>query len=100
MRIVDPQGTTLAELGFEMRSTTAPDRKGSWATGTDPSGVLQTEGYYDLTPNAAQTVNFALAPLSGQIAANVQLAVQFARHLEAPNTLQFAGPVGRFRDMI
>lgn len=100
MRIVDPRGTALAELGFEMRSTTASDRKGSWATGTDPSGVLQTDGYYDASPNAIQHVNFALAPLGGQVAANVQPSVLFARHLEAPNTLQLGGPVGKFRDMI
>ena len=64
------------------------------------SGVMENEGFYDRTPNAVQHVNFTLAPLGGQVAATVQPAVRFARHLEAPNRIQLAGPVGMFNDMI
>jgi len=100
MRVVDPEGTTLAELEFAMRSTAASDGTGAWATGTDPSGALQNEGFYDTTPDAVQRVNFTVAPLGGQMAAAIQPAVRFARHLEAPNRIQLAGPVGMFNDMI
>lgn len=100
MRVVDPEGITLAELGFAMRSTAASDGSGAWATGTDPSGLLENEGFYDTAPDAVQRVNFTLAPLGGQVAATVQPAVRFARHLEAPNRIQLAGPIGMFNDMI
>jgi hypothetical protein len=100
MRVVDPEGTTLAELGFAMRSTAASDGTGAWATGTDPSGVMDNEGFYDTDPDAEQRVNFTLAPLGGQVAAAVQPAVRFARHLEAPNKIQLAGPVGMFHNII
>ena len=99
MRVVDPEGTTLAELGFTMRSTAASDGTGAWATGTDPSGVMENEGFFDTAPDAVQRFNFTLAPLGGQVAATVQPAVRFARHLEAPNKIQLAGPVGMFNDM-
>jgi hypothetical protein len=100
MRVVDPEGTTLAELEFAMRSTAASDGTGAWASGTDPSGVMENEGFYDTAPDAVQRVNFTLTPLVGQVAATVQPAVRFARHLEAPNKIQLAGPVGMFNDMI
>jgi hypothetical protein len=100
MRVVDPEGTALAELEFAMRSTVAEGGTGAWAIGTDPSGVLENEGFYDTTPGAVQRVNFTLAPLGGQVAAAVQPAVRFARHLEAPNRIQLAGPFGMFSDMI
>jgi len=100
MRIVDPAGTTLAELEFAMRSTSASDGTGAWATGTDPSGVMDNEGFYDMHPEADQRVNFTLAPLGGQVAAAVQPAVRFARHLEAPNKIQLSGPVGMFHNMV
>lgn len=100
MRVVDPEGTTLADLEFAMRSTAASDGTGAWATGTDPSGVMDNEDFYDIAPDAVQRVNFTLAPLGGQVAATVQPAVRFARYLEAPNKIQLAGPVGMFKDMI
>lgn len=100
MRVVDPEGTTLAELEFAMRSTATSDGTGAWATGTDPSGVMENEGFHDTAPDAVQRVNFTLTPLVGQVAATVQPAVRFARHLEAPNKIQLAGPVGMFNDMI
>lgn len=100
MRVVNPEGTTLAELEFAMRSTAPSDGTGAWATGTDPSGVMENEGFYDTAPDAVQRVNFTLAPLGGLVAATVQPAVRFARHLEAPNKIQLAGPVGMFTDMI
>lgn len=100
MRVADPEGNPLAELEFAMRSTAASDRAGAWVTGADPSGVLQNEGFLDSAPDAVQLVNFTLAPLGGQMAAAVQPAVRFARHLQAPNKIQLAGPVGMFDDMI
>jgi hypothetical protein len=100
MRVVGPDGTTLAELEFAMRSTAASDRTGAWTTGTDPSGVMDNEGFIEKSPEAMQRVNFTLAPLGGQVAAAVQPAVRFARHLEAPNKIQIAGSVGMFNDMI
>lgn len=100
MRIVDPEATTLAELEFTMHSTTAPDGTGAWATGTDPSGLIGNEGFYSAAPGVEQRVNFTLAPLGGEVAANAQPAVRFARHLEAPNKIQLAGPVGVFYDML
>jgi hypothetical protein len=100
MRVVDPEGAALADLEFAMRSTAASDGTGAWATGTDPSGVMENEGFFDSAPDAVQRVNFTLAPLGGQVAATVQPAVSFARHLEAPNKIQLAGPVGMFKDMI
>ena len=100
MRVVDPNGAALADLEFAMRSTSASDGTGAWAIGTDPSGVMENEGFYDTAPDAVQRVNFTLAPLGGQVAATVQPAVRFARHLEAPNKIQLAGPVGMFNDMI
>jgi hypothetical protein len=100
MRVVDPDGTKLADLKFAMRSTAAVKGTGAWTTGTDPSGVMTNEGFYEKSPDAVQRVNFTLAPLAGQVAATVQPAVCFARHLEAPNKIQVAGPVGMFNDMI
>ena len=100
MRIVDPEEDSLGELEFEMRSTTGPGGIGLWATGKDRSGAMENEGFYDSTPGTSHRVIFTLAPLGGQIAAAVQPAVRFARHLEAPNKIQLAGPVGMFRDMI
>lgn len=100
MRVVDPDQTTLGELEFAMRSTAASDGTGGWVTGTDPSGVMCNEGFYDTAPDAEQRVNFTLAPLGGHVAATVQPAVRFARHLEAPNMVQIAGPFGMFQNMI
>jgi hypothetical protein len=101
MQVVDPEGNVLAGVPFEMRSTVAADGKGSWTSGHDPSNVLIQEGFYDVSfPEATQRINFTLAPLAGVVAAEVQPAVQFARHLEAPNRIQVSGPVGRFRDLM
>ncbi len=100
MRVVDPEGAALADLEFAMRSTAASDGTGAWAIGTDPSGLMENEGFYDTAPDAVQRVNFTLAPIGGQVAATVQPVVRFARHLEAPNKIQLAGAVGMFEDMI
>lgn len=100
MRVVASDAVTLAELEFDMHSTAGADGQGAWASGKDPSGVLENEGYYDVAPGATQRVNFTLQALGGQLAAAVQPAVRFARHLEAPNKIQLSGPVGLFKDMI
>lgn len=100
MRIVDPDGSPLAEIAFDMHSTSSTQGTGTWATGTDPSGVLKTEGFYESTPGATQKVSFELAPLRGQVAAVVRPAVQFARYLAAPNKVQVSGPIGMFSDLI
>lgn len=100
MRIVDPDDTVLAELAFDMTSTSSSDRKGAWASGTESSGFLTHEGYYDArTPNRMQRINFTFVPLPGLIAADVDPAVRFARHLQAPNLLQISGPVGPFHNL-
>ncbi|MGB8505798.1 hypothetical protein, partial [Mycobacterium sp.] len=100
MRVVSLGDEPLAELAFEMRSTIAKGGKGSWVTGSDPSGVLTHEGYFDITsPEATQRLTFSLAPLAGTLAAEVEPAVRFARHLEAPNKLQLAAAVGPFHDL-
>lgn len=100
MRIVDPDGVVLAELEFNMNSTAGAEGKGAWTAGIDPSGVLENEAFYDVAPEASQKVNFTLQALASRVAAEVQPAVQFARHLEAPNRIQLARRVGMFRDMI
>lgn len=100
MRVVDPEGTVLAEVPFEMTSTTAADGTGAWATGHDPSGALSHEGYYDVSPGASQTINFSLSPLAGMVAAAAHPAILFARHLEGPNSIQVAGPVGPFHELV
>jgi len=100
MRVVAPDAVTLAELEFDMHSTAGTDGQGAWAAGKDSSGVLENEGYYDVAPGATQRVNFTLQALAGQVAAAVQPAVRFARHLEAPNKIQLSGPVGLFKDLI
>jgi hypothetical protein len=101
MQVVDPEGNVLAGVPFEMRSTMATDGKGAWTSGHDPSNVLSQEGFYDVSfPEATQRINFSLAPLAGAVAAEVQPAVQFARHLKAPNRIQVSGPVGRFGDLM
>lgn len=100
MRIVDPDDAVLAELAFDMTSTSSSDRKGAWASGTESSGFLTHEGYYDArTPNRMQRINFTFVPLPGLIAANVEPAVRFARRLQAPNLLQISGSVGPFHDL-
>lgn len=49
MRVVTPDAVTLAELEFDMYSTAGTDGQGAWAAGKDPSGVLENEGYYDVS---------------------------------------------------
>jgi hypothetical protein len=100
MRVVAPDDIVLAELEFNMNSTAGADGKGAWTAGIDPSGVLESEGFYDIAPDATQRVNFTLQALAGQVAAEVQPAVRFARHLEAPNRIQLARRIGMFQDMI
>ena len=100
MRIVDPEGAVLAELAFDMTSTTASDRKGAWASGTESSGFLTHEAYYEArSPNQIQKINFTFEPMSGLVAAEVEPAVRFARHLQTPNVLQISGPVGPFHNL-
>ena len=100
MRIVDRDGSALAELTLDMTSTASSDRKGAWASGTEPSGFLTHEGYYDArTPDQMQRINFTFSPLAGLIAAEAEPAVLFARHLEAPNVLQISGAIGPFHNL-
>lgn len=100
MRVVGPDATMLAQLEFDMHSTAGADRHGAWVSGKDLSGVLENEGYFEMAHGATQQVNFTLKALKGLVAASVQTAVRFARHLEAPNKIQLSGPVGLFEDMI
>lgn len=101
LRVVGVGGNVLAELPFEMTSTVAKDGMGSWVRGSDPSRVLTHEGYFDISsPDATQRLHFSLAPLAGTVAVEVGPAVSFARHLEAPNTLQVAAAVGPFGDFV
>jgi hypothetical protein len=100
MRIVAPDDEILAEVEFKMSSTVGLEKKAAWASGKDPSGALENSGFYEAGHGAAQQVNFTLEPLAGLVAAEVQQAVTFARHLEAPNRIQLAGPVGMFKDLV
>lgn len=99
MRIVDPDGATLAELSFSVSSTLGAEGRGAWATSSDPSGTLETEGYLDPTPGASQSFEFKFHPLTGRQVTAAAPAVLFARHMHAPNKLQIAGPVGPFHDL-
>lgn len=99
MRIVAPDDEVLAELEFRMSSTVGLEKKAAWASGRDASGALENSGFYEAGQGAAQQVTFTLEPLTGLVAAEVQQAVTFARHLEAPNRIQLAGPVGMFKDL-
>lgn len=101
MQIVGPDDKVLAAIALNMHSTVSADGKGFWVSGHDPSGVLTHEGFYDgSSRDTIQRVNFSLAPLAGVVAAEVQPAVQFARHLQAPNRIQVSGPVGRFMNLL
>jgi hypothetical protein len=83
-----------------MSSTVGLEKKAAWASGKDPSGALENSGFYEAGQGAARQVNFTLEPLAGLVAAEVQQAVTFARHLEAPNRIQLAGPVGMYKDLV
>lgn len=100
MRVVNPEGASLAELEFMMQSTFAPNGAGAWVAGTDLSGALQSESFHEIGPGSTQSINFTLAALEGQVAAKVHPAVRFARHLESPNTIQLARSVGKFSDLV
>ncbi|WP_460599671.1 hypothetical protein [Flexivirga lutea] len=100
MRIVAPDDEVLAELEFRMTSTVGLEKKAALASGKDPSGALENSGFYEAGLGEAQQVNFTLEPLAGLVAAKVQQAVTFARHLEAPNRIQLAGPVGTYKDLV
>lgn len=98
MQVVDPEGGVLGAVSFHLQSTASEDRKGAWTSGYDPSGYLFHEGYYDLVaPNHVHKFGFSLAPILGAVAAEIRPAIEFARHLEAPNSLQIAGEYGPFR---
>lgn len=99
MRIVDPNGTPLAELSFSGTSTVGADSSGAWATSADPSGTIETEGLLDASSGVSQTIEFRFHPLTGRPVTAAAPAVQFVRYLQAPNTLQIAGPVGPFHDL-
>ncbi|TDD57690.1 hypothetical protein E1263_22625 [Kribbella antibiotica] len=97
LRIVDPDGTSLAELTFTMSSATGLDRTGSWGQGSDESGVLSAEFLLDGTALSG-TCNFTLAPVAGLDARKVLPALRFAAALTTPNTLQASTEYGPFRD--
>lgn len=99
MQIVDPDGTQLAELSFSATSTVGADSTGAWATSAEASGTIETEGFVDASSGVNQTIEFRFHPLTGRSVAAAAPAVQFARYLQAPNTLQIAGPVGPFHDL-
>jgi len=97
LRIVAPDGSVLAGLGFVMASTTGLDATGAWAHGTDDSGTLATEGLLDATAMGGK-LSFTLRPLAGLEASKALAAVTFASHLASPNRLQIAGEYGDFHD--
>ncbi|MCO1593831.1 hypothetical protein M8C17_01475 [Micromonospora sp. RHAY321] len=98
LRIVDRDGVALAELGFAMSSTSGLDRTGSWAHGTDDSGILDTESLIDATAMGG-TISWAIRSLVGHQASRALAAVNFASHLASPNVLQVAGEYGPFADL-
>lgn len=96
-RVVAPDGTVLAELGFTVSSTTGMDRTGSWAEGIDDTGILTSESTLDATSQTGG-IKFELAPLAGLHATKARPVVTFASHVVAPNRLQVAGEYGPFHD--
>jgi hypothetical protein len=98
LRILDPADQVLAQLTFDMESTVGQDRTGAWASGADLSGTLEHQAFVDLNTGASQNIQFTLRPLAGLVATDAAEAVRFARHLESPNRIQMAGPVGPFED--
>ncbi len=90
LRIVAPDGTVHAELGFAMSSTTGMDGTGVWTHGMDDSGTHATEVLIDAT-TAGGKINITFQPLAGCGAAKALAAVIFASHLASPNRLQVAG---------
>jgi hypothetical protein len=97
LRIVEPSGTALAELGFAMSSTTGLDGTGVWTHGEDDSGTLATEALVDGTALGGK-INFTVKPLAGRSASKSLPAANFASHLAAPNRLQVAAEYGPFLD--
>ncbi len=100
LRVVDPDGVMLAELAFIARAAVGADRTGMWATSADPSGTVETEGFFDAEVGATQSFNFTFKPLAGRAVTQAAPAVKFARHLHAPNRLQIAGSVGPFHELL
>jgi hypothetical protein len=98
VRIVDPEGTVLADLGFAMSSTTGLERTGAWVHGLDDSGTLAVEYLIDATAMGGR-VNFSIQPLPGCEASKTLAAVTFASHLASPNVLQVAAEYGPFLDL-
>jgi hypothetical protein len=99
MRIVNPDGAPLAELSFTATSTVGADSTGAWTTAIEASGTVETEGFFDISSGGKQAIEFKFHPLTGQPVTAAAPAVTFARHFQAPNTLQTAGPVGPFHDV-
>jgi hypothetical protein len=97
LRILDPAGAVVAEIGFAMSSTTGLDGTGTWAQGLDDSGTLAMESLIDVTAMSCR-LNFTIEPLGGREASKVLGAVTFASRLASPNVIQIAGEYGPFFD--
>jgi hypothetical protein len=82
-RIVDPDGSALAEIALSVRSTSGPQGTGVRTYGSDSSGLLSIEWLLD-PEDEIVTFNYAHKPLEGLEVSKVVAAVTFARHLQAP----------------
>ena len=96
-RIVDPDGSVLAEIALSVRSTSGPQGAGVRTYGSDSSGLLSIEWLLD-PEDEIVAFNYAHTPLEGLEASKVVEAVTFARYLQAPNMIQIAGEYGLFSD--
>ncbi|GAA2079255.1 hypothetical protein IDH50_01945 [Aeromicrobium tamlense] len=103
LRILNPNGDVLGELGFAMTATRGIGGTGNWSRGIDDSRTLETEGFFhvetvDGLPAGGGKMNFSLQPLAGLEAFKAVAAVTFGSHLVAPNRLEVAGEFGPFQD--
>lgn len=96
-RIIDLDGTVLAEIAMAVRATVGQQGGAVRTYGSDSSGLLTIEWLID--PEAGiVTMNYEHQPLHGLPAARVVEAVMFASHLHAPNMIQIAAEYGPFAD--
>lgn len=97
-RVVGPDKIVLGELQFSMTATTGLDGTGAWIQGRDSSRAVSIEGLVDATDRSGK-FEFSFEDISGLVAVEVALAVEFAANLSHPNRLQISGKHGPFNDL-
>lgn len=97
LRVCGTAGPLSTEILFKMVSVSGPDGTGVWSHGIDASGLITTDGFFDLSGDG-NTIHFSMGDVTGHECAVALPAVEFLAAMTYPNTLQLSEKYGPFHD--